>query len=176
MRAPSRRKVILLGLLAILIIFMGYVIYVDVDNAIKSSNPSPTTKPVIEQLIPPAYPNNPSNYSLVSNYSITIPEIYTGGDIPVYYVSMKFIAPLSSLQSEENWTITNYTVLRVPFPFTTWASNTSTSSSPYSIAQILPAVFNGTTIAVKVDVYGYNGFGVQFETSKEWNVTEYVYS
>ena len=176
MSTLHRRKVILLGLLAIVIVFIGYLSYIGIANMTKSSNQSPTTKPVTEQLFPPAYPNNPSNYSLVSNYSITIPEIYNGGDIPKYYVSMKFIAPLSSLQSEENWTITNCTVDKLPFPFTTWASNTSTSYDPNSIAKILPAVFNGTTIDVKVDVYGYNGVDVQQVASKEWNVTEYVFT
>lgn len=171
---PSRRKVHLLGLLATAIILLGYVGYVGIDNLINSSNLQPTTKPVVEQLIPPAYPNNPSNYPLVSNYTIIIPQIYNGGDIPRYCVSMKFIAPLPSLQSEENWTITNCTVDRLPFPFTTWASNSSTSYDPNSIAKILPAVFNGTTVDVKVDVYGYNGINVQFVASKEWNITEYV--
>ena len=47
---------------------------------------------------------------------------------------------------------------------------------PSLLCQILPYVFNGTTIDVKVDVYGYNGIDVQLVYSKEWNVTEYVYS
>ena len=176
MSAPCRRKVVLLGLLAIILIFIGYLAYIGIADITKSSNRLPATKPVIEQPFPPAHPNNPSNYPLVSNYSITIPEIYNGGDIPKYYVSMKFIAPSPNLQSEESWTITNCTVDRLPFPFTTWASNTSTSYDPYSIAKILPAVFNGTTVDVKVDAYGYNGVDVQFVASKEWNVTEYVHN
>ena len=158
---PSRRKVVLLVLLAIVIVFMGYFTYIDIANLTKSSNPSPTTKPLIEQEFPPDYPNNPSNYFLVSNYSITIPQIYNGGDIPKDHVSMKFIAPLPNLQSERKLTITNCTVDKLPFPFTTWTGNTSTYYDPNSIAQVLPSVFNGTTIDVKVDVYGYNWIDVQ---------------
>ena len=94
--------------------------------------------------------------------------------IDVASVSMKFIAPSPSLQSEENWTISNYTVSRVPFSFTTWAKNSSTYSDHYTIAGILPAVFNGTTINVKVYVYQNNGITTQLATVKEWNVTEYV--
>jgi len=70
----SRRKILLLGLSAIVIILVGYVAYLGIDDLINSSNLPPSTKPVIEQLIPPAYPNNPSNYPLVSNYTITIPK------------------------------------------------------------------------------------------------------
>ena len=113
---------------------------------------------------------------LVTNYTIIIPKgLYTGGDIPSYKVSMKFIAPLPSLQSQENWTITNCSAGTgiKPYPFTTW-SITGHSYNPASYAQILPYIFNGTTIDVKVDVYGYNGFDVQLVYSREWNVTEYV--
>jgi hypothetical protein len=173
----SKKKAALFGLLAVFIIVMGYVVYVDVGNTIKSSSQSSTSKPVVNQLIPPAYPNNPTNYPLVTNYTIIIPNgLYSGGDIPQYKVFMRFIAPLPSLQSQEKWTIENYTVNRVPFPFTTWARNSSTYSDSYTIAEILPAVFNGTTIAVTVNVYGYNGFNVQLVYSTEWNVTEYFHT
>ena len=175
-RTLSKKKITLLGLLAIFIIFVGYIAYSELTNTTKNSVLKPTPSPV--SLFPPEYPNNPSNIPLVTNYTIIIPKgLYTGGDIPSYKVSMRFIAPLPSLQSEENWTITNCTAGRgtIPYPFTTW-SKTGYSYNPASYAQILPYVFNGTTIDVKVDVYGYNGFDVQLVYSKEWNVTEYVYA
>ncbi len=166
----------LLGLLGIFIIFMGYLIYADVNNTTKNSVPQSTPSPV--SFFPPKYPNNPSNIPLVTNYTIIIPQrLYTGEDIPSYKVSMRFIAPLPSLQREENWTITNCSAGRgtVPYPFTTW-SKTGYSYNPDSYAQILPYVFNGTTIDVKVDVYGYNGVDVLLVYSHEWNVTENVYA
>jgi hypothetical protein len=164
---------------------MGYVVYIDVknysvyNNGVESPTPSPQQNGGILPPYPNSpYPNNPLHLPLVTNYTITIPEI-----IPKLFgyavINMRFIAPSSSLQSEENWTV-NFKAFTLPFPFTTWLSNSSTSSNPYSSAEILPAVFNGTTIDVKVNVYQYNGEGIpnpiQFVASKEWNVTEYIYT
>ena len=178
-RILSKKKIILLGLLAIFIILGGYISYI---RAYKYNKKFCFKAPhlVLLALFPPEYPNNPSNVPLVTNYTIIIPKgLYTGGDIPSYKVSMKFIAPLPSLQSQENWTITNCTAgNRHNHPILLQPGQTKqvTSYNPASYAQILPYVFNGTTIDVKVDVYGYNGFDVQLVYSKEWNVTEYVYA
>lgn len=147
--------------------------YTGTNNSTKNSSPSPT--PLMGSQLPPSKPSNPSNLPLDTNYTITIPNVFNNQYIDYASVSMKFIAPLPSLQGEENWTIANYTVRSVPFPFTTWANNSSTSSNSYTIAQILPAVFNGTTIDVKVDVYQYDGITTQLATVKEWNVTEYAF-
>lgn len=173
----SKARVMLFGLLALFLITMGYFVCVYVGSTTKSSGPSQTPQPIVNNPFPPQYPNNPTNYPLVTNYTIIIPKgLYTGGDIPLYRVSMKFIAPLTSLQSQENWTMTNCTAGRgeSPYPFTTWSNKTGSSYNPDSYAQILPYVFNGTTIDVKVDVYGYNGLDVQLVYSREWNVTEYT--
>jgi len=175
-RVLSRKKLVLLGILAIFIIFMGYIIYKDTYNSASNSALSPSPEPNNIRL-PPASPNNPTHFPLVTNYSITIPEIYKIG-IGYSIVNMKFLAPSQNLQTEEDWTI-NYTAKTLPFIFTTWANNISTSSNAY-YAQILPAVFNGTTIDVKVYVYQYNGEGIpnpiQFMGSKEWAITEYTYT
>lgn len=165
----------IIGFLTIFIVVIGLLAYNSIDKA-QTKSSSPTPSPLTVGDIPPSKPNNPSNLPLVTNYTITIPKFYNGEDIPQYKVFMNFIAPSPSLQGEENWTIANYTINRVPFLFTTWAKNSSTYSDSYTIAEILPAVFNGTTIDVKINVYGYNGFNVQLVDSKEWNVTEFIYT
>ncbi len=43
MSAPCRRKVVLLGLLAIILIFMGYLAYIGIADITKSSNRLPAT-------------------------------------------------------------------------------------------------------------------------------------
>jgi hypothetical protein len=93
-------------------------------------------------------------------------------------INMKCIVPSLNLQSEENWTITNYTVTTLPFTFSTRPSNT-TAISNGSVFQLMPYVFNGTIINVKVEVYQYHGqvpTPFQLLGSNEWNVTEYVYT
>jgi hypothetical protein len=95
----SRKITLLLGLLAIFIIFMGYVAYIEIHN---NTSPTPTPSP-----IPTEYPNNSSSTPLVTNYSITIPEIYHVG-FGIAEINMKFIAPspLQNIQTKANFSTT----------------------------------------------------------------------
>ena len=96
----SRKTTMLLGLLAFFIILTGIVSFIEIHNNI---SPTPTSSPT-----PTNYPSNQSNTQLVTNYSITIPEIYkvnehVGLGFGVAEINLKFIAPSSNLQSEQRF-------------------------------------------------------------------------
>jgi hypothetical protein len=152
---PSRKKIILLGLLAIFIIFMGYVTYIEFKNN-TSPTPTPTEKPT-----------NSSSTPLVTDYSITIPEIYHVG-FGIAEINLKFIAPspLQNIQDQANFSTT-----MLPIILSTNLNNTTNS--------ILPAIVNGTTINIKVEVYLYTMSTDNpriHVASQEWNETKYVYT
>lgn len=131
--------------------------------------PTPTPIPT-----PTNYPSNQSNTQLLTNYSITIPEIYkvnehVGLGFGIAEINLKFIAPPSNLQIE-NVSEANFTTTNLPITLSTNLTNTTKA--------ILPAIVNGTTIEIKVDVYQYTLITDNpriLVASKEWNETKYFY-
>lgn len=162
----SKKKVII-SLLIILVILVGYVAFLEVDRT-KNAAPSLTPIPVE---FPHRAPDNPTNIPLVTNYTIFIPQVYGEWFYKKAVININFIAPSLSLQSEENGTISNYYVSTLPCTF---------STVPYngSVAGLLPSVFNGTTVEVKVDVYKYDAINPQptLIGSNEWNITEEIFT
>lgn len=161
----SRRAIILVGSLSVFIIIMGYVSYIEIDKMLKNNTPSPSSSP-----IPTEYPNNSSSTSLVTSYTVTIPEIHEVG-FGVAEINLKFIAPSPSLQKEMNISEKNFTTTILPITLSTNTNNVTNS--------ILPAIFNGTTINIKLYVYQYTMITDNpriLVASKEWNVTEYAYT
>jgi hypothetical protein len=159
---PSRKGIILLGLLSVFIMIMGYVSYKEIDKMLNNNTPSPSSSP-----IPTEYTNNSSSVPLVTSYTVTIPEIHKVG-FGVAEINLKFIAPSPSLQKEMNISEQNFTTTILPITLSTDSNNATNS--------ILPAIFNGTTIEIKVDVYQYTMIVDNpriLVASEEWNVTEY---
>ena len=156
----SRKTTILLGLLSVFIIFIGYVAYMETHNNIPQTptNSSPT---------PTEYPNNSSSTPLVTNYSVTIPEIYHVG-FGVAEINMKFIVPFPFQNSQ---TEANFSTNKLPITLSTNPSNATNS--------ILPPIVNGTIIEIKVNVYQYTMSTDNpriLVASKEWNENRYIYS
>ena len=111
-----------------------------------------------------------SNTTVLTDYTVTIPEIYkmTFG---VAEINMKFIAPSPSLQEQLLVSEANFTTTILPITFSTEPTNTSNLT--------LPAIFNGTTIEITVDVYQYTMIKKNpriFVTSQQWNETKYNYT
>lgn len=167
----SKKVTILLGLLSAFIIFIGYVVYQEIQGSTPNPVPTPTSSPT-----PTEYPTNSSSTPLITNYSVTIPEIYNvnsdvGLGFGVAEINMKFIAPSPTLQEQLSVSEANFSSTKLPFTLSTSPSNTTSS--------ILPPIFNGTTIVIKVDVYQFT-MDTQnpkiLAASKEWNVTEYEYT
>jgi hypothetical protein len=167
----SKKVTLLLGLLSVFIIFMGYVTYREIQGGTPNLAPTPTSSPT-----PTEYPNNSSSTPLVTNYSVTIPEIYrvnehVGLGFGVAEINLKFIAPSPTLQKQLSVSEADFSSTKLPFTLSTSPSNTTSS--------ILPAIFNGTTIVIKVDVYQFT-MDTQnpriLAASKEWNITEYEYT
>lgn len=164
----TRKTIILLGLLSAFII-IGYVAYIETHNNIPqiptTSSPTPTE-----------YPNNSSSTPLVTNYSVTIPEIYrvnehVGLGFGVAEINLKFIAPSSNLQNEQNVSEANFTTTKLPITLSTNPINTTYG--------ILPTIANGTLIEIKVDAYQYTMSTDNpriLVASKEWNETKYIYT
>ncbi len=156
---PSRKINLLLGLLAIFIIFIGYFAYIEINN---NTSPSLTPSPT-----PTEKPTNSSSTPLVTDYSITIPEIYHVG-FGIAEINLKFIAPspLQNIQTQANFSTTI-----LPITLSTNLNNTTNS--------ILPAIVNGTTINIKVEVYLYTMSTDNpriHVASLEWNEIKYVYT
>ena len=162
----SKKSTIFLGLVSVVIIFTGYFAYIEAQNRI-SPTPTPSHTPT-------EYPNNPSTPQ-VTSYTVTIPEIYrvsehVGLGFGRAEINLKFIAPSSSLQNEQNISEVNFTTTKLPITLTANQNNSTNS--------ILPAIINGTTIYIKVDVYQYTMIVDNpriLVASKEWNETKYVY-
>ena len=155
---PSRKVTLLLGLFAIFIILMWYFAYIETNN---NTSPSPTPSST-----PTEKPTNSSSTPLVTDYSITIPEIHNVG-FGIAEINIKFIAPspLQNIQTQANFSTT-----KLPITLSTNLNNTTNS--------ILPAIVNGTTINIKVDVYWYTMSTAnprELVASQEWNETKYVY-
>ena len=163
----SRKTTMLLGLLAFFIILTGIVSFIEINNYIP---PTPTSSPT-----PTNYPTNQSNTQLLTNYSITIPEIYkvneyVGLGFGIAEINLKFIAPPSNLQSEQKGSEANFTTTKLPIILSTNQTNTTQA--------ILPAIVNGTTIKITVDIYQYTMITDNpriLVASKEWNETRYIY-
>lgn len=121
---------------------------------------SQTENPPIED------PDN-SNNEILTDYTVTIPEIYELG-FGVAEINMKFIAPSPSLQEQQLVSEANFTTTILP---TTFSTNTNNST--------LPAIYNGTTIEIKVDVYQYTMITDNpriLVASQQWNETKHVYT
>ena len=114
-------------------------------------------------------PDN-SNTAILTDYTVTIPEIYKLG-FGVGEINMKFIAPSPSLQEEQLVSEANFTITKLPTTFSTKPNNTSNST--------LPAIYNGTTIEITVDVYQYTMITDNpriLVASQQWNETKYEYT
>ena len=149
----SRKITLLPGLLVIFIISIGYIAYIETQTNIP---PTPTSSPT-----PTKNPNN-SSPPLITNYSIVIPEIYHVG-FGIAEIELKFIAP-SPLQNRQ--TEANFSTTKLPIILYTTNSN-------------LPAILNGTTIEIRVNVYQYTMITDNpkiLAASREWNETKYVYT
>jgi hypothetical protein len=104
---------------------------------------------------------------MVTNYSVTIPEIYHVG-FGVAEINMKFIAPFPFQNSQ---TEANFSTNKLPITLSTNPSNATNS--------ILPPIVNGTIIEIKVNVYQYTMSTDNpriLVASKEWNENRYIYS
>ena len=113
---------------------------------------------------------NHSNNAILTDYTVTIPEIYELG-FGVAEINMKFIAPSPSLQEEHPVSEANFTTAKLPATFLTKPNDNSNLT--------LPAIFNGTTIEITVDVYQYTMIKKNpriFVTSQQWNETKYNYT
>jgi hypothetical protein len=114
-------------------------------------------------------PDN-SNTAILTDYTVTIPEIYKLG-FGVAEINMKFIAPSPSLQEEQLISEANFTTTKLPTTFSTKPNNTSNLT--------LPAIFNGTIIEIKVDVYQYTMITDNpriLVASQQWNETKHNYT
>ncbi len=111
-----------------------------------------------------------SNTAVLTDYNVTIPEIYELG-FGVAEIKMRFIAPSPSLQEEQLVSEANFTTTKLPTTFSTKPNNTSNLT--------LPAIFNGTTIEIKVEVYQYTMITDNpriLVASQQWNETKYKYT
>ena len=118
----------------------------------------------------PTEDTDDSNTAVLTDYTVTIPEIYkmTFG---VAEINMKFIAPSPSLQEQLLVSEANFTTTILPTTFSTKPNNTSNLT--------LPAIFNGTTIEIKIEVYQYTMITDNpriLVTSQQWNETKYDYT
>ena len=114
-------------------------------------------------------PDN-SNTATLTDYTVTIPEIYKLG-FGVAEINMKFIAPSPSLQEQQLVSEVNFTTTMLPTTFSTKPKNNSNLT--------LPAIFNGTTIIIKVDVYQYTMITDNpriLVASQQWNETKHIYT
>jgi len=158
----SRKISLFLSLLAIFIIFIGYFTYTEIHN---NFTPTPTSSPTPTKNI-----NTPSTNPLITNYSITIPEFQKVG-FGIAVIQMKFIAPSQNLQNQQPVSEANYSTTKLPFTL---------STNPIDATnQTLPAIINGTTIDIKVNVYYYTMITDNpriLVASQGWNETKYVYT
>jgi hypothetical protein len=153
----SKRMVIIYALLSIVIILIGYFAYIEFNSRI---TPTPTPFPT---------PTENANALLITNYSITIPEIYKVG-FGIAEIQMKFIAPTPNLQNQQPVSEANYSTTKLPITLTTKPSDVTDHT--------LPPIVNGTTIDIKVNVYQYTMITDNptiLAASQGWNETKYVY-
>ena len=112
-------------------------------------------------------PDNSSNTAVITDYTVTIPEIYKLG-FGVAEINMKFIAPSPGLQEKQHVSEANFTTTVLPATFSTKPTNIT-----------LPAIFNGTTIEIKVDVYQYTMITDNpriLVASQQWNETKHNFT
>jgi hypothetical protein len=153
-----KRMVIVSALLSIIIIFMGYFAYIEFNSRITTA---PTSSPT---------PTENADASLITNYSITIPEIYKVG-FGVAEIQMKFITPMPNLQNQQPVSEANYSTTKLPI---TLSTNTSDATN-----HTLPLIINGTTIEIKVNVYQYTMITDNpriLAATSQWNETKCVYT
>jgi hypothetical protein len=111
-----------------------------------------------------------SNTAILTDYNVTIPEIYELG-FGIAEINMKFIAPSPSLQEQQLVSEANFTTTILPVTFSTKPNNTSNLT--------LPAIFNGTIIEIKVNVYLYTMITDNpriLVASQQWNETKYNFT
>jgi len=148
--------VIVYALLSIVIILIGYFAYIEYNSTI---TPTPTSFP---------NPTENANAPLITNYSITIPEIYKVG-FGIVEIQLNFIAPTTNLQNQQPVSEANYSTTKLPITLSTNPSDVTNRT--------LPPIINGTTIDIKVNVYWYT-----FTTdnprilvaSEKWIETKYI--
>ena len=148
----SKKATFILGLLCAFTVLFGYLAYMESQ---KDTHQTPTT--------PTENPDN-SNTAIITDYAVTIPEIYKLG-FGVAEINMKFIAPSPGLQEKQHVSEANFTTTVLPATFSTKPTNIT-----------LPAIFNGTTIEIKVDVYQYTMITDNpriLVASQQWNETKY---
>jgi len=152
----SKRIVVVSALLSIIIILIAYFAYIEFNNRI---TPTPTSSPT---------PTENANFSIITNYSITISEIYKVG-FGIAEIQMKFIAPTSNLQNQQPVSEANYSATKLPITLSTNPSD--------AINQTLPPIINGTTIDIKVNVYWYTLITDNpriLVASEKWTETKYI--
>jgi len=136
---------------------MGYFAYIEFNIRI---TPTPTSSPT---------PTENANAPLITNYSITIPEIYKVG-FGIAEIQMKFIAPTPNLQNQQPVSEANYFTTKLPITLSTNPSDATNHT--------LPPIINGTTIDIKVNVYQFTMITDNpriLAASEGWNETKYVY-
>lgn len=114
--------------------------------------------------------STPSNDSLLTNYSITIPEFYKVG-FGIAEIQMKFIAPTQQQMNQQPVLEANYSTTKLPI---TLSTNPSDETN-----QTLPPIINGTIINIKVEVYQYTMLTDNpriLAASQGWNETKYIYA
>ena len=110
------------------------------------------------------------NTAVLTDYSVTIPEIYKLG-FGLAEINMKFIVPSPSLQDKQLVSEANFTTTKLPVTFSTKPNDKSNLT--------LPTIFNGTTIEIKVDVYQYTMITDNpriLVASQQWNETKYNFT
>ena len=118
----------------------------------------------------PTEDSDDSNTAVLTDYTVTIPEFYKM-TFCVAEINMKFIAPSPSLQEQLLVSEANLTTTILPTTFSTKPNKTSNLT--------LPAIFNGTTIEIKVEVYQYTMITDNpriLVASQQWNETKYNYT
>lgn len=118
----------------------------------------------------PTEDSDDSNTAIITDYTVTIPEIYKLG-FGVAEINMKFIAPPPSLKEEQLVSEANFATTILPITFSTKPNNNSNLT--------LPPIFNGTTIEINVDVYLYTMITDNpriLVASQQWNETKYNYT
>jgi len=152
----TRRSSIIFAITFVLVLIIGYFVYLETQNSIKTS-PIPTENP------------NINSTPLVANYTVTIPEIYEVG-FGVAEINLQFIAPSSSLQQKIEINELNYSTHSLPVTFSTNPDNMTNLT--------LPALPNETRVDITVNIYQYTMILDNpriLVASSHWNETKYVY-
>jgi hypothetical protein len=147
------KRIVYAFFLIIIVVIAGYTLLI-----LSQNEPQSTEEP------------DDSNTAILTDYNVTIPEIYELG-FGIAEINMKFIAPSPSLQEQQLVSEANFTTTILPVTFSTKPNNTSNLT--------LPAIFNGTIIEIKVNVYLYTMITDNpriLVASQQWNETKYNFT